>query len=72
MPRSTLPLRSMRRLSPPRRLLELRIGRRAWREAPRTQRQIAAQAIRDLLRDLERGYTPRQAVGRANVRRIGR
>lgn len=70
MLRSTLPLRSYRRLTPPRRLLTLNIGRRAWRAAGHDQRHGAAQAIRDLLRDLERGYTPRQAVRRANVRRI--
>jgi hypothetical protein len=70
--RSTLPFRSRRRLSPPRRLLTLSIGRRAWYLADREQRRIAADAVRALLKDLERGYTPRQAVARAYVRRKGR
>lgn len=66
--RSTLPTRATR---PARRrtLVTLRIHRRAWRESPRDQRRVAAEAIRALLRDLERGYTPPVAVDRANLRR---
>jgi len=66
---SALPSRSRRRLQPSRRLVTLRIGRRAWREADREQRRVALQALAALLRDLERGYTPREAVRRAYGRR---
>jgi hypothetical protein len=60
-----LPLRRRR----PRRLLTLRIGRQAWRNADRDNRRMALQALSSLLRDLERGYTPQQAVHRAYGRR---